>query len=187
MSVLTIEALKEQLHYNLETGVFNWKVPRRGRRLDREAGGVNNNCTYKTITLEGQQYLVHRLAWFYVHGEWPVGNLDHINRNPADNRIANLRQATVAQNAANSFGFGSSGYKGVYWSTKGQKWKSQITVNYKSIHLGLFDTPEEAHAAYCKVFRQQHGEFACTEHTKVPSDLVQWNPLTREASKEKAQ
>ena len=86
--------------------------------------------------------------------------IDHKDRNPRNNLLFNLRPATNAQNRANSKSYNESGYKGVYWNKRAQKWMAQITVNRKKIYLGLFDDPKKAHVAYCKAARKYHGEFA---------------------------
>lgn len=87
---------------------------------------------------------------------------DHENGVTLDNRRNNLRFATSSQNAMNrrKTSANSSGYKGVHWHKGHQKWCAQIKVNGKSIHLGYFDTPEEAHAAYCEAATRLHGDFA---------------------------
>lgn len=110
--------------------------------------------------VDGRGYYVHRLAWFYVHGRWPQQQIDHINGDPHDNRIANLREATVEQNrrnvrlsTKNKFGL-----KGV--TIQKGRYKAQIRFAGKHINIGLFDSPEEAHAAYCRHAIQLHGEFA---------------------------
>lgn len=86
---------------------------------------------------------------------------DHINGNTLDNRRSNLRLATKFENMHNSRKHknNTSEYKGVSWHKPSNKWKAQITVNRKSIYLGLFDTPEEAHQVYCDAADYYHGEF----------------------------
>ena len=93
--------------------------------------------------------MAHRLAWFYVYGAWPNGDLDHINGDKLDNRIANLREATRKQNMQNvrQHKHNTSGVKGVAWHSQRNKWRAYIFVDYRQIHLGLFDTKEAAAAA----------------------------------------
>ena len=88
--------------------------------------------------------------------------IDHKDCNPRNNQISNLRPATRSQNAMNCKvrSNNKSGYKGVIWRKDLQKWQAYITVNRKRIHLGFFDDPKEAYAAYCKAARKYHGEFA---------------------------
>ena len=89
-TVLTAERLRELLNYDPLTGVFSWRVNGRGRSgVGTVAGGSN----HKRIAIDKKEYFVHRLAWLYVHGCWPTEDIDHINGDPSDNRIANLREA----------------------------------------------------------------------------------------------
>lgn len=84
--------------------------------------------------------------------------IDHIDRNPLNNCRNNLRSATNGQNRANSKGSSKCGFKGVH--LKSNRWYAQITINKKKIYLGYFDTPVEAHLAYCEAAKKYHGEFA---------------------------
>lgn len=88
--------------------------------------------------------------------------VDHIDGDPHNNRLANLRLATSRQNQCNqkTRSDNTSGLKGVSWSEERQKWQTGIQVNGKRIALGRFNTKEEAYAAYCEAARRLHGEFA---------------------------
>lgn len=90
--------------------------------------------------------------------------VDHINRNPLDNRLVNLRLATSSQNQANNGlrADNTSGYKGVSWSKSSLKWVSKINVNGRKLHLGYFDTKEEAARRYDLAAIVFFGEYACT-------------------------
>ena len=90
---------------------------------------------------------------------------DHIDGNGLNNRRSNLREATSAHNNRNRriSTVNSSGFKGVSFHKMSSKWQSCIFVDGRSKHLGLFDTPEEAHAAYCAASAKYHGEFGRTE------------------------
>lgn len=145
---LTLERLKQLLHYDPETGHFTWKVARR-RVVAGDRAGHLGNKGYIEITVEGVQYLAHRLAWFYVHGVWP-NYIDHDNGQRSDNRIKNLKNGTQADNLQ---GFhkpranNKSGYRGVSWSERLQGWTSAYMRNGVSTFCGVHDTPEAAFQA----------------------------------------
>lgn len=175
MADITQDFLKSILHYNPATGVFTWrKRPREHfatariynswnmKHAGKIAGGLTAKSKYWGLRINSKLYLAHRLAWRYVTGVWPEHELDHINCNRTDNRMANLREATHSENVKNTpmRKTNTSGYKGVTWHKHTGKWAAQIKVNSKHIHLGIFDTPEEAHAAYCEAAKKYHGLFA---------------------------
>jgi hypothetical protein len=160
--VLTAERLRELLAYDPETGAFTWLVSlSRNVPAGRRAGSVRRDG-YAQVCIGGVRYMAHTLAWFYVHGEWRVGGLDHVNGDRADNRLANLRRSSPAQNSANSrcHADNVSGFKGVSWHKPTSRWNARIRTGGVNRSLGYFDTPEEAHAAYAKAALEHHGEFA---------------------------
>jgi hypothetical protein len=110
----------------------------------------------------GKRLYVHRVMWALVTGAWPVADIDHINGDRTDNRIANLREASRAQNLQNTLNRapGMSGIKGVTFDRQTGKWRPQLKKNGKSINLGRFESCEQAQAAYIAAKRQHH-EF-CT-------------------------
>ena len=146
------------LDYDPETGVFRWKQTRGPARKGDIAGSKN---VYGYIDLTRRKWLAHRLAWLYMYGECPPEQIDHINGVRDDNRIANLRLATNAQNSRNRLRRKSkSGIKGVSWIPKCRKWKAGICFNGRPIHIGHFATAEEAEQAYRDAAYKLHGEFA---------------------------
>ncbi len=163
--MITQAKLKERLFYDAESGEFIWLVARRKDRLGKVAG-ANHSKGYRVICISGNYYFCHRLAWLYVHGKWPDGQIDHINANKSDNRISNLRDVSGSQNRQNIYAAmasnKSSGVLGVHWHKRGGKWRSSIRANGKQIHLGLFDSIEEAKGAYLKAKKEFHpfGEIA---------------------------
>lgn len=162
--MITQDRLRELLNYDPETGLFTWKAITSNRvRIGQVAGTALFNG-YIQIKLDGAFYKAHRLAWLYVYGVWPADDLDHLNRDRKDNRIANLREATRSQNTANKGArVGSvTGLKGVRFHRTRAKYQSRITVNYKEIHLGYFDNAEAAHEAYRVASEKFFGEFART-------------------------
>lgn len=163
--MITAELVRSILDYNPLTGVFTWKN-------GTLAGGISN-CGYLRIGIKRSKYLAHRLAWLMMTGKWPLDQLDHINGVRIDNRWANLRAATNAQNTINSDYANRTGLRGIYHHKKHGGWAAAIKANGHRVHLGYFKTPEEAHAAYCEAAREFHGEFArtsCAEAEHMDSD-----------------
>lgn len=99
-SELSLDTLYNELDYNPVTGWFTWKTSRVGVKRGKRAGSVKKDGSRK-IRLKGEEYLEHRLVWFYVYGKWPNSILDHINRDRTDNRISNLKEATTRENSRN--------------------------------------------------------------------------------------
>ena len=131
MFELTAEYIRSILDYNPETGVFTWKVGRKGVKKGAIAGKIQASG-YMRIMVEGKRYYAHRLAWLYHYGECPKGHLDHKDRDPANNAISNLRECTNGENQHNSTKcWGSSKYRGVSWHKKANKWIAHIGVNKK--------------------------------------------------------
>jgi hypothetical protein len=158
MTELTQERLKELLSYDPNTGVFTWLVSK-GCVKANSVSGTKRKDGYIQIRTNKKLYLSHRLAWLYVYGELPENDLDHINEIKDDNRIVNLRLATDQENMQNVSSpriDNTSGLRGVHWYKARQKWQSQIMVNKKRIHLGLFNTVKEAYEAYLKAKRESH-------------------------------
>lgn len=162
--MITQPELMERLNYDPETGVFTWRWARNPKYIGRPTGSVQRNgkgAGYVIVVIDKREYMGHRLAWLYVYGRMPNGPLDHINRVKHDNRIVNLREATPRQNAANTEApaHNTSGYKGVSWRKRTNKWYASITILDRSFHLGSFDTAEEAAAEYDRFAAHLHGEF----------------------------
>lgn len=157
-SNLTPEFVRELLHYDSETGLFTWRVCRKGNIKIGDVAGYRAADGRLTITINSTRYLAYRLAWLYVHGRWPDKNIDHIDGNPSNDKFDNLREANASQNAQNlsSTKRNKHGFVGVSWDGHRNKWCAQIVVNRKNIRLGRFCTPELAHAAYCAAKAKLH-------------------------------
>jgi hypothetical protein len=150
---MTPEEARRLFDYDPESGELRWRVGQR-------AGGVvgtPNSGGRLTVWAKGKQHYVHRLIWLMVYGEWPA-QIDHINLNRTDNRLANLRLCTPSQSAANRRGWAQSGFKGV--RRHHNRWAAYIRENGAKRYLGTFDTPELANAAFYEAARAIHSEFA---------------------------
>jgi len=161
MTKLTQERLKELLEYNPDTGDFTRKSTVGGKVSGTVCGHRQPN-EYVYIAIDYKLYLAHRLAWLYIHGEWPENDIDHINQVKYDNRRVNLRACTRSQNAVNR-GIQSnntSGYKGVFWHNKNKKWRATINHKGKLFSLGCFDDIKEAAKAWNVKALEIYGEFA---------------------------
>lgn len=156
---LTRERLLEVLEYNQETGVFVRRISTNNNSKVGDVAGSHDTQGRIQIRIDGKFYSAHRLAWFYVHGEWPPQQIDHINMVRDDNRIANLRLANNAQNKANAAlrPDNRSGFKGV--TNKDGRYRARIRIEGRLHSLGYFATPEEAHEAYKRAARKAFGEF----------------------------
>lgn len=157
------ETLLKLLRYDPNTGYFGRRVTVKRATHQEGAIGHVEVSGYRRIYICGKKFAAHRLAWFYMTGEWPEFQIDHKNLNKDDNRWKNLRQATPSQNRLNiRGGWGQSGLKGAQWNERRGRWQSYLNLNGKSLFLGRFDTAEEAHAAYCAAAEKLHGEFLRT-------------------------
>jgi len=163
--MITANRLREVLHYDEETGIFTWKVATANRTKVGSVAASRHSEGYLTVFVDGKSYKLHRLAWLYQTGNWPVADIDHINCVKDDNRFSNLRESTRAENSRNRMKRcnNKSGFKGVCWDTKSRKWRSRIMAKGEYFFLGYFHSPEEAHTAYCAAAEKLHGEFARPE------------------------
>jgi hypothetical protein len=159
----TQETVRSALLYNPDTGLFCWppyNADYLNKRAAGKAAGTADSHGRIIITLERKRTQASRLAWIYEYGELSDDDqIDHINGDPADNRICNLRIATHSQNCANSVGYSKRGYpKGI--EKVGHKYRARIMVNRRVRHLGYFFTEAEAIDAHRKASNEVWGEFA---------------------------
>lgn len=159
--MITLERLREVLEYDPESGVWVW-IARTGKKSKpgKIAGSVESHG-YVVIRIDKGLYKAHRLAWLYMTGEWPKATIDHKNLERADNRWVNLREATQSQNNTNRglTGLNKSGFKGVSWEKLAGKWRAQGRAGRQAMYIGLYETKEEASAAYEAWAMEAHGEF----------------------------
>jgi len=155
-----LDNLHDVLSYDPETGEFTWKVsPAYNIPAGSRAGCPNPQNGHAYIRIGGKAYGAHRVAWFMTYGEWPREYVDHIDGNPLNNRIANLREASHKDNCRNRKGM-RQGLKGAYLRRKDGWYVAKIRVDGRLIHIGCFPTERQAHEAYVAAAQTYFGEFA---------------------------
>jgi HNH endonuclease len=168
-----INRLKEVYNYDPITGLFTRKKPWvQSKFKEPRPVGCRLKGGYLSISIDAKTWLAHRLAWFYMTNEWPE-EVDHWDGIPSNNRFSNLRNGDRAKNNLNSAGWAQEKRRnklprGVYkYSACMRKFRAQIVVNRKQIHLGCFDTIEEAAKAYQNAAELHFGQFAFHKRKKV--------------------
>lgn len=159
MSTVEHWELCSMLDYNPDTGIFKNAITRNSRAPAGKIAGYIDRTGYIQIRIAGRNYLAHRLAWFYVHGVWPIGIIDHRNGIKSDNRISNLSDTSSyhnQQNQRHAHCDSKSGLLGVYWHKSDNAWRAIITTNGKRKYLGNYKTAEEAYSAYLKEKLKHH-------------------------------
>jgi hypothetical protein len=114
---------------------------------------------YVVVGALKQHFYAHRLAWLYMMGRWPEGQIDHINGDRADNRFCNLREVSDGINKQNRHAAQADnecGFLGVHWNKQAQRWQAELKTNGRKTYICRFDTPEQAHAAYVAAKRIAH-------------------------------
>lgn len=165
-SFLTAEYLRSILDYDRNTGDLTWRyridAPKHWntRFAGKKAGCIGKK--YVHIAINELSFYAHRIIWCHQTGSFPAIDVDHRNLIGTQNHWDNLRESTKEGNSHNKAKFKSntSGYKGVFFYKRSQRWYSMIAVNGKRTYLGSFDSPEEAHIAYQKAAADLHGDFA---------------------------
>lgn len=175
---LTADMAREIIEYNPETGEMLWKprgehwfntdgyrtakqcADKWNTRLAGKRCGYFNKDGYIEAAIKYGRFKMHRVAWLIYYGDWPIGEIDHINNDRSDNRISNLRIATRNENSWNRpiQANNKTGYKGVSLKNDG-KYQANIKSRGKQLFLGTFSCPIEAHEAYKKAATELHGEF----------------------------
>ena len=164
--MITQQRLQELLRYDPQTGELFWRQKTCRKMVPGRRAGSYKAPQGVVISIDGKRFLAHRLVWLMLYGAWPAQEIDHINGNPHDNRLANLREASHAENLRNTKlrADNSSGFKGVRrMKSRGKlrgRWIARIRKDGKETHLGCFASAAEAHTAYCIAANELFGEFA---------------------------
>jgi len=139
---ITAGRLRELLDYDPATGLFAWRKKSKARWRERVGCSSTQRHTVVNIGVDYRRYKAHRLAWLWMTGEWPASEIDHINRNPLDNRWCNLRLSNPSHNHRNHGGYknNTSGTTGVIWDKSGNRW----IVRMNGKHFGSFSSKEVA-------------------------------------------
>jgi len=158
-SNLTQDDVKKMFEY--KDGNLYWKTTKKTNLLGKRVGYLQSNG-YTRVNIKNKPKYLHRLIFLYHYGHWPSQQIDHIDGNPKNNRIENLREATNAQNNYNKTKCdrNTSGYKGVSWSKAANKWESYVTIDGKRKYLGIYENIQDAAKVASNARKKLHVEFA---------------------------
>ena len=146
---MTQDELKLLLRYEPDTGLFFWRS-NKGTAKAGDVAGTKATNGYINICIKRKLYKAHRLAWLYIHGCNTEQCIDNIKGAKDDNRLANLRQATHRENSQNHVLLGACFVKGK------NKWRASIRFDNKRVHLGYFESMNEARQAYLQAKKEHH-------------------------------
>jgi hypothetical protein len=158
--MITQDRLKELFTYSDGNLIRNTD---RGRGENSKRWSKGTRAGHKTkhgyvlVSIDYKHYKLHRLIWLYHHGKFPEHQIDHIDGDPSNNKIENLREATSSQNMQNQQKPRKTNRLGVQGvCINGNRYRAALWLNKKRIHIGYFDSPHEAHEAYVKAKRTYH-------------------------------
>ena len=159
---LTYEKLRAALSYSPETGSFTRIMASGPSKMGDIAGHKSESLGYIFISVDGAPYLAHRLAVFYMTGEWPKNQIGHLDMDRANNRWANLREATKSQNMRNRGPQqnNSTGHKCISFDKANEKYEVRVKLYMKGFFGGRFQLLSDAISARDELIERLHGEFA---------------------------
>lgn len=162
--MISQDELKKLVSYDPETGVMTRIKARGNTKAGSEIGSIDKDG-YRATNINGRGYLVHRLIWLYVYGKFPDFQIDHINHDRTDNRISNLRDVSIRDNARNRnlMASNTSGCMGVVWHKVRKLWQAQLKIDNKTLYLGGYKDIKDAISARKEAeviygFHDNHGK-----------------------------
>src|SRR6516164_1205479 len=160
------ELLDKMLDYDPATGILRWRVERYRKHPGDIAGCIHkvakDDYWRVTVSINYRRYLAHRIIWLMMTGKWPVKEIDHMDRDPTNNRWGNLREATRTQNGRNLSlkPANTTGVTGVSPDGRRGGYRVRIMVESRDIYLGNFKSLEEAVAARNVASKHYFGDFS---------------------------
>jgi hypothetical protein len=157
---LTQERLKHLFTYDPMTGFLTRRVKSKNGHKAGTVASARDVDGYVIVGIDGRTYFAHRLAWLYMFGAFPAGEIDHKNHIHDDNRLSNLRDVSTSRNQQNRIkaqaNNRTSGLLGVSWHKDNKRWRATIHINGRQRLVGQFDSAQEAHVAYIQAKRESH-------------------------------
>ena len=161
--MISLERLRQVLEYDPETGLWEWLRPNlmNKKPISKMAGTISVHG-YRIITYEGVKYRASRLAWFYMTGEWPSQEMDHKDKDKANDKWINLREVSRSENGLNRYlqPNNTSGARGVHWDLDRGKWGASVKHDGNIHFVGRYDLLDEAIEARDAAAQDLHGDFA---------------------------
>lgn len=164
MTSLTKELIRERFNYDPNTGELTYNISLKGTKAGSSVGSAG--ASGKSVCINYKRYQITHIIWMYVYGILPDKIIDHINGNPMDNRLCNLRQVTQSENLSNKHHPQNNNKLGILGvdKLKNNKYRARIKLNGKSVYLGVFETSEEAHQCYLLHRKTYHPVEGVTNH-----------------------
>lgn len=153
------DAIRSRLRYDPGSGGLHWTCSYMSVREGAKAGSLERNG-YLKVVVGGLSYKAHRVAWLLANGQWPKGQIDHINGNRSDNRLVNLRDVDQCANQHNQHRRDTGKLVGAFFHKDSGKFQASIRHRGREHYLGLYETEREARAAYLAAKRIFHGHLA---------------------------